>query len=1048
MDAPSPSFAELPEDTLAVILRAALPPPDEDGFLPSRAVASACRALSCCKAWRRALQRLLAGMEAPHDFSDITTGGGAGGVVAQAPGYLPKGGFWLLCSASDAELKWLGTPWLPLAAAKFTHQLDRQSLCWEHGIGYAARPPGFEGGCCALPGVARRHLVLAAAAQQGEEGLEARHKPVLESLPRRALSLLFLDFVDGPANLWYLPLRCPPGGTLGAPLGLLRLRCAGDLWLGSEQQARVRSVAARRLWLEAPRIGIALERLIGEGSSGGNAQPGSQAGGWEGRLLSALELVAGVAADMVVAASHSPQADLPPPPPAGPPPEEAQAAAAATTAASPGPALGGCGEAAGCPGSSGGAVEQEPGTGCAAGGLAALALDEGSGSTHRHSCGAAAGGGPCCLLHLVFKDLALLQVSPACTIRVSLLQLLQNAGLKHVSHSLPGTAVSLLPLAGRRFWWQLEVMRSIEDRLSLLTLVALLGAWQVWDRLNRAGLHWSSSSSSQEQRRGELPLEVPLSSIECDRAPWATRTCRVRQLYVAGQMAVFVATDANMSLPEVRVWEYAESPKVEKPQWGPTIPLSKLLRVVSQEEAAALFAARLAQGPQGNTAAGASMGSGEAPPDAAAGPLNQGDGDPGAPAVVAAAGGGYRALGSVVALQPFLLNNWWHTMDDVVVTGFRFCKYFGRCRYEDLRSAASGVALINAQPFSGIPSPVKEAFSCYGSLLRLERMPADQLQQEAAKPLVVIRELLLGVGDEITHPYMAKPLRLRRASDAMRLQQIEVLRQCAGLPQESPPRAVPNLRIVNREYGAGRSMLGLAEVLAVLDKRRPSGLPFNVEVVYPTGFNFTQQARLFDGADILMIGHGAAAGNMIFLPRRAVVLNLAALDLHRGQEGRVVEGLPKPAFQVTYVKVFGDSYTEPIVDKLRTHDGFLALPPEDQAHLLLHPQKNDTRTLRIVRQLFQNWHWAMFYFVSPGSEEEGPHGAVGCLTNTAVGRAPFYGAVATVTYIAPPRSNIPQNIRAPTAMLAEEILKAVRLWYEKQQQEAPAAGWPLSLGAA
>ena len=52
---------------------------------------------------------------------------------------------------------------------------------------------------------------------------------------------------------------------------------------------------------------------------------------------------------------------------------------------------------------------------------------------------------------------------------------------------------------------------------------------------------------------------------------------------------------------------------------------------------------------------------------------------------------------------------------------------------------------------------MKEAFSCYGSLLRLERMPAAQLQQEAAKPLVVIQEILFGVGDEITHPYMAKP---------------------------------------------------------------------------------------------------------------------------------------------------------------------------------------------------------------------------------------------------------------------------------------------------
>ncbi|GAB4813472.1 hypothetical protein N2152v2_000518 [Parachlorella kessleri] len=617
--------------------------------------------------------------------------------------------------------------------------------------------------------------------------------------------------------------------------------------------------------------------------------------------------------------------------------------------------------------------------------------------------------------------------------------------------------------------------------MSGLLLTTLLGACLVlgWAELGgRQGLPWGGFQRWQ----GRSLLEVPLSSIECDRAGWRTRTCRVRNLYVAGAMALFVAEDPNVVLPEARLWEYAD---IEgKDPTRPAIPLNRLLHIVSQEQAAALLGARLAQG--------ASNGGGGS---RSAGPLDQGGGTAGTAAAGAAAaagtaagegggGRGYMALDTVVGLQPFLLQNWWHTMDDVSVTAFRFCKYFGRCRYEDLRSAASGIALINAHaiehelpdwpgndlvgwPFYDIPGPAIEAFSCYGSLLRLEELPLKRLQEEAAKPLVVIREILFGVGDEITHPYMAKPLRLQRASDAMRLQQIEVLRQCAGLPQENPPRRVPNLRIINREYGAGRSFLGLAEVLAVLDKRRPAGLPFNVEVVYPTGFNFTQQdreasgvtgscwaaatgrehclsaaggapnaaqrstaqrsarAQLFDSTDILVIGHGAAAGTMVFLPRRAVVLNLAALDVHRGQEGRVVEGLPKPAFQVTYVKLLGDCernkrgwgtadnmpggyrqgeeghfcspvYMEPMADKLRTHEGFLALPPQDQAHLLLHPQKNDTRTLRIVRQLFKEWHWAMFYFVSSEGED---------------------------------------NIRTPVGLLVNEMLNAVRLWYGKQDSQ-------------
>ena len=38
----------------------------------------------------------------------------------------------------------------------------------------------------------------------------------------------------------------------------------------------------------------------------------------------------------------------------------------------------------------------------------------------------------------------------------------------------------------------------------------------------------------------------------------------------------------------------------------------------------------------------------------------------------------------------------------------------------------------------------------------------------------------------------------------MRERQIQVLRHCAGLGNESQRRQVPTMRIINREYGAGR----------------------------------------------------------------------------------------------------------------------------------------------------------------------------------------------------------------------------------------------------
>ena len=39
----------------------------------------------------------------------------------------------------------------------------------------------------------------------------------------------------------------------------------------------------------------------------------------------------------------------------------------------------------------------------------------------------------------------------------------------------------------------------------------------------------------------------------------------------------------------------------------------------------------------------------------------------------------------------------------------------------------------------------------------MEQLPPSRLREEAAKPLVVIQDILFGVGEEITHPYMAKP---------------------------------------------------------------------------------------------------------------------------------------------------------------------------------------------------------------------------------------------------------------------------------------------------
>lgn len=59
------TIAELPQALLARVLAAALPEPDGDGYLPARAVARICAALSCCRGLRAALEQLLLGAAAP-----------------------------------------------------------------------------------------------------------------------------------------------------------------------------------------------------------------------------------------------------------------------------------------------------------------------------------------------------------------------------------------------------------------------------------------------------------------------------------------------------------------------------------------------------------------------------------------------------------------------------------------------------------------------------------------------------------------------------------------------------------------------------------------------------------------------------------------------------------------------------------------------------------------------------------------------------------------------------------------------------------------------
>lgn len=457
---------------------------------------------------------------------------------------------------------------------------------------------------------------------------------------------------------------------------------------------------------------------------------------------------------------------------------------------------------------------------------------------------------------------------------------------------------------------------------------------------------------------------VPVSSIECNQAAWEHRVCVVHNLYIAGNAsaAIYVAGDTSFQFPTLRLWEWANRTDPTRP----LIPFRKLFHVVSPQEAAALFSQHWSTGP---APAAFALGPHQATGLQAQQPEQRHAGLGGS---VAEGGWRFKVVEVAVAVQTFLLNNWWHTMDDVGNTAFRFCKYLKKCSYQELRDTTSSVMFINAQPLDYVPPAARQVFSCFGDVQRLEfvkHLPRERLPQQAQQGVSVVRTALFGVGDEVVHPFHAPTVGKLRANDTMRQRQIDLLRHCAGLPTVSTPRQVPTLRVINREYGSGRTILGVSEALTILERIKPPGMRFSTQLTFPSNLTFAEQAKLFDETDILLIGHGAAAGSMIFLPRTAVVINIGALRTHRLQEESVVQGLPQPFFNATILRLTGEGYTEPMVDKLKSTPAFLELPEEDQSYLLMHCTRSDPRTYGIIKRAFRNWHFAMYYInIRPGEE--------------------------------------------------------------------------------
>jgi hypothetical protein len=133
------------------------------------------------------------------------------------------------------------------------------------------------------------------------------------------------------------------------------------------------------------------------------------------------------------------------------------------------------------------------------------------------------------------------------------------------------------------------------------------------------------------------------------------------------------AADPQQSLPEQRLWEYAG-------RFGPVLQPRDVMHVVSEQEAASLFAQH-ATGAAPSRARGSTGGGGSGgsdPAGAGGEPSGKGGGGTrerglreglvpvaaaGGAAPAAAGGWKFRTLDIAVGLYPFLLSNWWHSSD-------------------------------------------------------------------------------------------------------------------------------------------------------------------------------------------------------------------------------------------------------------------------------------------------------------------------------------------------------------------------------------------------
>ncbi|KDD72557.1 hypothetical protein H632_c3193p0, partial [Helicosporidium sp. ATCC 50920] len=199
------------------------------------------------------------------------------------------------------------------------------------------------------------------------------------------------------------------------------------------------------------------------------------------------------------------------------------------------------------------------------------------------------------------------------------------------------------------------------------------------------------------------------------------------------------------------------------------------------------------------------------------------------------------------------------------------CTYMGHCTMNDTLSRDVQVLLWNQDPgvLHVMPSAARaELWPC---LARgpLARMDDERLDHSA----LLLRRVVAGVGPTCRGFPWCRPehRRFPPRGEVVRLWK-KRMHQCLGLDPDPVARhESPRVLFVTRPLGHGRGFVHLDWIVAKLRHDFPS-VQFSVETLAEE--SLASQARKYTQADVLVQMHGAALGNVFFLPRGAVYVDV------------------------------------------------------------------------------------------------------------------------------------------------------------------------------